>query len=282
MRLIRLLKNDLARESATWVEEGIISESQAEQICGHYGIDYHHPNLHSTGYGLLQGLGYLFIGLALITLIGANWDEIPRAVRMGGLIALTMATHGVAIYRFQLGDQRGAIGGFFLGNLFYGASIILIAQIYHLGEHMPDGVFWWALGWLPMVALLRSATLAAPMLFLALLWFFMEADMNFYPTLMPLFLICGLWVLARKESNLSLLLLVVGSWGLWIEYSLGFWWSDFYRMSFFPEHIPVSGALLLLIYAIGAALSTRPEHNCRDYGVTLDLWAVRGRCYACS
>ena len=34
-------------------------------------------------------------------------------------------------------------GLFFLGNLFYGASIILVAQIYHLGEHMPDGVFWW-------------------------------------------------------------------------------------------------------------------------------------------
>ena len=39
-----------------------------------------------------------------------------------------------------------ATGLFFLGNIFYGASIILIAQIYHLGEYMPDGVFWWDTG----------------------------------------------------------------------------------------------------------------------------------------
>ncbi|MCP4996838.1 MAG: DUF2157 domain-containing protein, partial [Gammaproteobacteria bacterium] len=41
MRLIRLLKNDIAREAVEWVQEDIISTTQAEQICNRYDVDYH-------------------------------------------------------------------------------------------------------------------------------------------------------------------------------------------------------------------------------------------------
>lgn len=141
---------------------------------------------------------------------------------------------------------------------------------------MPDGVFWWALGWLPMAVLTRQPLLTIPMLALALLWFFMEAHMGFYPALMPLFLVAGLWVLCRSDSSLTLLLLVTSGILFWLEYSLGFWWNDFYRLELFPEHLPLSGALLLLLYTVGATLAARNDAVSRDYGVTLDLWVVRG------
>ncbi len=152
MRLIRLLKRDIAREAAEWVDEELITEHQAEQICQRYGIDYQQIKNRSFAYSVLVGLGgCLFIGLALITLIGGNWEDIPRAVRMGGLILLTLGgTQGFALKKRLDGHGHAATWLFFLGNLFYGASIILIAQIYHLGEHMPDGIFWWALGCLPI------------------------------------------------------------------------------------------------------------------------------------
>ena len=84
MRLIRLLKRDLATEVATWVEREIISVDQARSICRLYEVDYDAIRSRSTGYRVLVVLGFLFIGLALITVIGANWDEIPRAARMAG------------------------------------------------------------------------------------------------------------------------------------------------------------------------------------------------------
>ena len=97
MQLIRLLKNDLARESAEWVDEKIISTAQAEQISQRYGVDYHQAQNRSLGYMVLVGLAYLFIGLAVITLLGHNWDEIPRALRMGGLITITLTVQALAL-----------------------------------------------------------------------------------------------------------------------------------------------------------------------------------------
>lgn len=40
MRLIRLLKNDLAKEAAQWVKEDVITLKQAETICERYGVDF--------------------------------------------------------------------------------------------------------------------------------------------------------------------------------------------------------------------------------------------------
>ena len=174
LRLIRLLEKDLATEVSTWVDQGLISADQARAICRQYGIDYDEIRSRSTAYRVLAVLGFLFIGLSLITVIGANWESIPRGVRMAGLLVLTAGTHGLAVRHHLSGRTSLAIGLFILGNLFYGASIILIAQIYHLGEHMPDGVFWWALGSLPFAVLLCSAGLTLFSGLLALLWFFLE------------------------------------------------------------------------------------------------------------
>ena len=42
MRLIRLLKNDIAREAEEWVDDKIITQEQAENICTRYDVDYHY------------------------------------------------------------------------------------------------------------------------------------------------------------------------------------------------------------------------------------------------
>jgi len=84
MRLIRILKYDLRREVAAWVGEEIISTEPAELICSQYGVDYHNLSRRSYGYHVLVGLGCLFIGLSLITLLGANW-EFPTCMCKGGM-----------------------------------------------------------------------------------------------------------------------------------------------------------------------------------------------------
>ncbi|MBB3063613.1 DUF2157 domain-containing protein [Microbulbifer rhizosphaerae] len=275
MRLIRLLKNDLARETADWVAEGIVSREQAERICTRYGADFEQAQGRSLGYSVLTGLGYLFIGLALITLIGANWEEIPRALRMWGLIAITVATQGLALRRYLSGDEGGATGIFLLGNLFFGASIILIAQIYHLGEHMPDGVFWWALGCLPFAVLLRNPWLALQAGVLALVWFFLEVSLGFYPVLFPLFIAAFLWVLWCGRESILLLLLVVAGIGFWTEYSLAAWWRDSGHFDFRAENLAVGVALFIALYALGHWLAARTSAVARDYGAVLSIWSLR-------
>ncbi len=275
MRLIRLLKNDLARESAEWVDEGIISTAQAEQISRRYGVDYHQIQNRSLGYTVLVGLAYLFIGLAVTTLIGHNWDEIPRALRMGGLIAITLAVQGLALRRYMAGNEGGAIALFLLGNLLYGASIILIAQIYHLGEHMPDGIYWWALGSLPFALLLKNPWLMLQSLLLAMIWFMVESSMGFYPLSSPLFILAALYVLLRGRQSLLLFLLTVVSIISWVEYSMAEVWREQGYYDFTSEHLVLGAALFILAYSISQWLAQQSSHAARDYGTLLSVWCLR-------
>lgn len=272
MRLLRLLKNDLAKEISDWVNNNIITESQAIQICQRYDIDFNQIGNRSLGYSVLVSLGYLFIGLAIITLLGANWDEIPRGVRMAGLIALTMATHVLAIKKYM---SNGSVLLFLLANLFYGASIILIAQIYHLGEHMPDGVFWWALGCLPIAILLRSPWIMLQSLLLAIIWFFMQVNFGFYPGLFLIFVISAIYVLLRGRQSILLFLAVVFSIGCFAEYSLAMWWSDSWYFDFHIEHIPISVSLFIFAYVFSHYLAQQPSASAKDYAAVLAVWSLR-------
>lgn len=276
MRLIRLLKKDLAQEVSSWVDERLISKDQARSICQRYDVDFDDIQNQSGAYGLLLSLAYLFIGLALITLLSANWEEIPRAVRMGGLLTITMATHALALRFYLEGKEPRAVALFFLGNLFYGASIILIAQIYHLGEHMPDGVFWWALGSLPFALLLRNQWLMLFSLLLALLWFMMEYSMGFPSHLFPLFLIAALVVLIKGQTSTLLFLMTVVSIVLWFEALLSQLWSlhdD--RFDLYEEHLFISISLFIFAYAVSLFLHARDSSKSKDYGALLSLWSLR-------
>ena len=275
MRLIRLLKEDIAREAADWVSNDIITTVQAEKICEQYDVDFHEAQNRSLGYKVLVGLGYLFIGLAVITLLGANWDDIPRALRMWGLIGTTMLIQGFALWKYASGAVNSAVGIFFLGNLFYGASIVLIAQIYHLGEHMPDGIFWWALGCFPIGILINSPLITLQSLMLALIWFFVEVDMGFYPAMFPLFLAGTLVVLFRGKPSIVLFLTLIASMGLWIEYTLAHLWGGPRHFTFQAEHVSVSVALLIFSYSVSLWLSQRESGIAKDYGVVLAVWSLR-------
>ena len=87
----RLLKRELASEALRWVEKGLLSRDQAQGILGLYETELPDEDPSATGYNILMGLAALFAGLALIVLVSANWEDIPRGLRMGGLFIFTAA-----------------------------------------------------------------------------------------------------------------------------------------------------------------------------------------------
>jgi len=275
MRLIRLLKHDLAKEARTWVDENLISTEQAASICSRYGIDYHNHSTHSYGYYVLISLGYLFIGLSLITIIGANWEDIPRAIRMTGLLTITLFANLAGIYNYKYDRVNPAIGLFFLGAIFYGASIILIAQIYHIGEHYPDGVFWWAMGVLPFAILLQSNLIMILGVTLSFIWFFVEAGMHFYPLFFPVFLTLTAWyVLRLKQSNIVFLALIAGI-GIWAESTLSWYLKGTHRFDFGPENVALGVAIFIFFHGIAKWLAHADDHRMKDYGTLLGVWTLR-------
>lgn len=275
MRLIRLLKHDLARDIAAWVGEGLITAEQAALICSRYGVDYYNQSRRSYGYNVLIGLGCLFIGLAVMTLIGANWDQIPREVRMSGLIALTLGANSLGLHKFKSERTSSAVTWFFLGSLFYGASIMLIAQIYHIDEHFPDGILWWAMGVLPVALLLESTLILLLAVCLGYIWFFVESMLNFYPALFPVFLGAVVWHLAgNKQSNILFLLLISGL-GIWAEFTLAWFMNPGPGFTAGVENVAVGIGLFIALHGLSKWLAIRKEHSLADYGALLGIWVLR-------
>ena len=281
MNLIRLLKKDLAKEVLTWVERDLVSVEQARSICALYGADYDTIQGRSSGVRILTVLGFLFIGLALITIIAANWDAIPRGVRLGGLVLLTGATHVLALRHHLAGRVSAAIGLFALSNLLYGASIILVAQIYHLGEHMPDGVFWWALGTVPFAVLLRSPVLAIMSGSLSLVWLAIEyraefLGATFFVGAFPIFLAIELYVLIRGRASIALFLMFLASLVVYVAVALAVAWTDGRgQPEASAEHMLVGAALLVLGHAAAGWLLERDEAKAKDFGAVLSAWTLR-------
>lgn len=275
MRLIRLLKYDLAREADEWVEEGIIAPEQAAAICARYGVDYRDRSRQPYGYRVLMGLGYLFIGLAVLTLIGANWDEIPRFVRMAGLVALTLSANLIGLYKFRKDQAPSAVGWFFLGGLFYGTSIMLIAQIYHIGEHFPDGIFWWGIGVLPIGLMLESTPILLLASALGFIWFFVESSLNFYPALFPLFLAAIAWHMARGGPNYVMFLALISGIGIFAEYTLSWFLNDAAGFDAGVENILFGAGLFLAFHGLSKWLASRKDYGLADYGTLLDVWVLR-------
>ncbi|WP_078120092.1 DUF2157 domain-containing protein [Thiosocius teredinicola] len=275
MRLFRLFKNDTAREVSRWVDDGLIERSQGQAILARYGLSLDDAHGTSFGYYVLTSLATAFFGLALILIVSHNWDDIPRMVRMLGLVGLTLVVNIIGI-RYMLNERyRAGTLWLFFGGICYGASIMLIAQIYHLGEHFPDGIYFWALGVLPLVFFTQSRLLALLCLTLATIWLVVERESGFMPYSYPLFALPVLWLLVtRKESVLLFLFAVVGLI-VWMNMLFSWHFSGTQYFHFIDDQVPLNVAVGLLLAGVAWWLTRRTRHALRDYGFALHLWLLR-------
>lgn len=193
-------KNFLADELAKWREEGLISDEAARKIAARYDIDLSGANERRSF--ILKLVAYLFLALSLFTLVGANWEELPRAVRLIIVLGILAAVNFSGVWAQKNGKETQATTLFFLGNFCYGAAIVLVAQIYHLGEHMPNGVLLWAVGALALGLATRKSIIALQALILGLVWFLMEFEFSGVSHGFLLFIVASAAVLWRDDSRL--------------------------------------------------------------------------------
>lgn len=272
MQLLGLLRRELRTECRQWVAEGDISAEQGDRILARYGTSLDDHSDGSLAYKVLVTVALLFVGLAILLLVSANWDEIPRAVRMLGLIGTSVAINLLGI-RALLRQQRGS-GWLFLGGISYGASIMLIAQIYHLGEHFPDGLFYWALGVAPMAWLAGSRLVTLLMLAVATLWMFSEGLFG-APWTMLLFLALGLAMAVRTRSA-GLLLILAGISVSWLNLMLAWCYSSGWQPRVEAGHVTLNLGLLALLYALSHWLERCQALYLRRAASLIGLWTLRG------
>ena len=272
MGMIQLFKGELAREIRFWVQDGIISRDQARAICARYGMPLEDKGKKSRGHGILLALAHGFLGLAAITVVAANWEDLPRWLRMGGMILLTLAIQGGGWLRFRRGDIKGAQGLWLLGSLVFGASIMLIAQVYHIGEHYPDGIFYWALGTLPLGLLSGGFYITLLSVFLGFLWGVVQAFLGYFPLAFPVFIGAMVYYLKAIQPSRILFLGAVGGMGLFLEYLLAWEGNGF---NFSVDGLALGWLFLLVCHGVARWMEDHPEPVFREYGILLGLWALR-------
>ncbi len=150
----------LLEQLPQWERDGLLTADAARTLRERYAVDESQPGLAQI---VMGSLGALLIGTGLIAVIGYNWDDFSRPVRLLFAFLPLLATQIVSFRVLQRGDAAAAWvreTAALLQALATGACIALVSQIYNLGGEWPDFLFWWMLLSLPLTWVLRSHAVA--------------------------------------------------------------------------------------------------------------------------
>jgi uncharacterized membrane protein len=141
------LEADLTR----WVGEGLVSPASATTI--------RQSLTREGGFrlpGLLGMFGGLLIASSVAAFVAANWEDMPRLLKLGMILAGIVGALLIAARLEAKGSTMGANAASTCGVLIFAAGIALVGQMYHLPTDWPAGAFLIALGGLVVAVLLRS------------------------------------------------------------------------------------------------------------------------------
>lgn len=252
------LKCELQR----WKSEGTISETQFDAIASQYDSQVDSDNKKTTAFYTLISAASVLAGAALLLLIGYNWEALNYIAKLGIIFGITMSFQGLTLVsRFRWENIALSEIFSFLSCICFGSGIWLIAQIFNLNAHYPDGFLWWALGSLPLAFLGQSSLLWFLVVTLEIIWCFTEASIFSNSTwiffgrntnlpaaayLMPLLLLPGfVWAYLKNcPKTMALHLIGFACWclSLWIAW-------EFNSFS-----LPLLGALFALYWLAGMTI----------------------------
>ena len=153
----------LRRDLARWREQGWISAEQEERMAA----DAAARSGFSAG-SVLAILGAVLLCLAIVTFVAANWEALPRMVRLAVLFGTLWLTYAIAYGLFRTGRDQFGHAMLLIGGAVFGASIMLIAQTYHISGNPADAVLLWGAGVFVAAVLMQStASLIFAILLLA-------------------------------------------------------------------------------------------------------------------
>jgi uncharacterized membrane protein len=265
----------LAAEMQAWRSEGVLADDQPGRILALYETPQDATlRQHSVAMFALMSVSALLVGLAALLLVGYNWEAMPKPAKLAVVFGVISATHGMGFWlRYVRQAKRLSEVVFFLGCLFYGCGIWLVAQIFNIQGHYPNALWMWALGTIPFALCLDTLLLHALVVALLATWVGTEIlgfgiFWNFWRVpdacyTLPLLALPGLLWAYRKRSPATVgLYLAILAW--WVILQPVAWHSDVNVIYF----IGAAGALFLAIAACHRTGSRMAEPY-RFYGVLL-------------
>ena len=203
--IIDSFRAKLRNEAQIWRDEGIIQDSQYEQLSQRYQFDSLDNVAQDRFIFILIGVGCILVGLGAITFVAANWQSWSREVKLVLLLSLFFATNmiGFFLWREPVFDNAGkkrrqrkrifGHGLLLLGALLLGANMAFMAQTFHISGSDYELYLYWGIGVLVMAYGLRLASLGVFAFILISIGYF-----------------TGSWELWRSSGEFSLSLLMLG------------------------------------------------------------------------
>ena len=141
------------------VDAQIITDEQRTRITEFFGVDKTR-NIFLT---IILGIGGVLALAGIILLISANWDAIPRQLKIAAAAALMAIAHVAGWHLRGSRQTQPKLGEafHFLGAGMFMANIALIGQAYNLSSRTPNAVLFWLVSIIPLGWLLRAASIHA-------------------------------------------------------------------------------------------------------------------------
>ncbi|SFI80256.1 DUF2157 domain-containing protein [Aerobium aerolatum] len=150
-----------------WQQEGLIDGPTAD------ALRHDAATQKKVGFALSSVLAMMAAALfsaAILIFIAANWQEIPRLGRVAMLFALILGGYaGGALLKLR-GHSGYGEAAWVVAAASFGASIALVAQMYHMSGDEKEAIFAWGAGTALAAAGLRSSPLTVGAVLLGGAW----------------------------------------------------------------------------------------------------------------
>lgn len=155
-------RQELRSESQQWRQDGLITPEQLQQLADRYQLDRLDQQASSRFTFLLIVVGSVLIGLGIITYVAANWQDIPKVFRTLLLFGLFTVANLSGFWLHRRSDKLQQILGqglLLIGGMTLGATMALMAQMYHISGPLHPLLITWSLGVAVMAYCLRNGPL---------------------------------------------------------------------------------------------------------------------------
>jgi uncharacterized membrane protein len=245
-----MYRGRIEKDFTIWISKGMLDAGAAKAMLAEYDA---RETVFSAGRVLLT-LAAVLLSAAILLLVAANWEGIPRILRVAGIVGLIWALYLAAA--FCLGRSFRGLGAalLVLATMSFGGAIALVGQMYHLSGDAADALLvWFAASCVAAVAF-RAAALSVLCGFLAWSVFgqlVVENDASFegngYIYLIPLLIVAVIALVRYTNAGIArhLAYLLALAWLGWFYIEVAEVWFAFclfgaFLVAFLAVCLPVS------------------------------------------
>jgi len=201
-----MLASRTARQVEDWKARGLIDAPTARALLDDIGAAGAGRSFASVA----VWLGITCLAFGAMTFVAANWDAMPRLLRMIALGSGMLVSYIAAGVLHRRGNIGGAEAFVLLGCGIFGAAVMLTGQMYHLTGPPQEGVLHWAIGTFAAAIATGAVGAMGLAMMLATLWTAMvmvlgDGDTSFHAGFVPLWAAitaCVWWMRTRAVAHL--------------------------------------------------------------------------------